>query len=308
MNTSINFTTFINIMKDRIQQKLGEDYQIYWKEVRKNNGIVLNGLVVQRENCNASPTIYVDNYYREEMTKDDIFSIADNLVEEFGNPKLGKSIDLRSFLDFSKASEKILYKLIHREKNRKLLEDIPHRNILDLSIVYYYMVEEAPFYGKASIMINNQHMKRWNTSEEQLYRLACQNSPRLLPWNLETMESVLREVLREGDLAETEDMLQNTASQLPMYVLSNEAKLWGAACILYPEVLRLCAQELDDNFYILPSSVHEVILMPKKDSKNYLALKEIVKEINSTQVAPDEVLANSVYYYDKEAAELFCTG
>ena len=256
MNTSINFRAFTDIIQTRIQEKLGEDYKVYTKEVKKNNGIELTGLIAQKKNCNTSPAIYINEFYKEDITREEVLEIADSLYEDYEMPEFGQTLDLSGFIDFSKAQKQVAFKLIHAEQNRELLEEIPHRLFFNLAIVYYYTVKEAPFHGKASILVHNSHMKQWNTTEEELFQSAMRNTPTLLPWKLENMEEVMTELLSDGLCSDISD-LKNDSQPFPMYVLSNQPKLLGAACILYPGVLQECAKELEGNFYVLPSSIHE---------------------------------------------------
>jgi hypothetical protein len=83
-----------------------------------------------------------------------------------------------------------------------------------------------------------------------------------------------------------------------MYVLSNDRGINGASTLLYPNVLYDFASSIRMNFYILPSSIHECILVPDTGKLSKAALKEMVKDVNDSHVSADEVLSNEVYYYD----------
>ena len=89
-----------------------------------------------------------------------------------------------------------------------------------------------------------------------------------------------------------------------MYVLSNKSKLNGSGCILYQNLLRSLGKKLESDFYILPSSVHEVLLIPADDQDSYEELTAMVQEVNATQLANEEILSDHVYYYSREAEKL----
>ena len=89
-----------------------------------------------------------------------------------------------------------------------------------------------------------------------------------------------------------------------MFVISNTSKIFGASCVLYPGVLEKFAAEKDADIFVLPSSIHEMILVPEKEDQDYSTLPNIVKETNRTEVDPEEVLSDSVYYYDRKAGVL----
>ena len=323
-NTSIDFTSFKNRILEDLRQELGEEYIVFSHMVRKNNGIELTGIVARRSGCNASPTIYLDPFYHEEMTEGEMTEIAERLTRDFRKAEIKEDMDLSGFLEFKQARERLAFRLINREKNRELLKEIPYKTYFNLAVVFYYSVQEPPFCGKAAILIHNTHMKLWNTNVDELFQIAFQNTPKLFPSKIESMETVMKEVLAEGLLKdlpkgfeEREEFTQEwveeilaqmtgeiTQIRLPMYVLTNSQKLYGAVCMLYPGVLKAFAEKLEQDFYVLPSSVHETILVPAGKGTDKDTLREIVTDINRTQVAEDEVLADSVYYYSRSKDQL----
>ncbi|MDE6186451.1 MAG: hypothetical protein K2G39_13645, partial [Lachnospiraceae bacterium] len=297
-DTSMNFTSFTqSILKD-LQKKLGDNYSVFSHNVKKNNGIELTGIVAKRKGCNTSPTIYINDLYKPGITPKEAGTIADMLYDHFQAAEFDDDLDMSGFVEFDKAKEKLAFKLVHAEKNKELLKLIPHKVFHNLAIVFYYTVQEAPFYGRGAILVYNTHMKQWEADLDILYKIAFENTPILFPSITENMQDVMRSILMDGledDLLGTEgvdeDFLKEVWEQevgetkMPMYVLTNKQKLYGAACMLYPGVLKGFAEKINRDFYILPSSVHEVILVPADADTDREALCEIVTEINRTQVA-----------------------
>lgn len=322
-NTSIDFTSFTQTILKNLQEKLGSDYTVFSHNVKKNNGIELTGIVAKRTGRSTSPTIYINNFYRKDITKEETERVSDALFNEFRASEFEEDMDLSGFALFDRAKKKIVFKLINAEKNKELLRSVPHRLFHNLAIVFYYTVQEAPFYGKATILVRDNHMKKWGTNADELMEIAQQNTPVLLPSVIDDMADVMRGILSESlreDIAgakigakEKADLLDEKwfddlidqmsrddgSKKIPMYVLTNRQKLYGAACMLYPEVLKKFAEKMRQDFYVLPSSVHEVILVPASAGTDQESLREIVTDINRTQVAEDEVLADSVYFYSR---------
>ena len=89
-----------------------------------------------------------------------------------------------------------------------------------------------------------------------------------------------------------------------MYVMTNTRGINGAACLLYKNALARFAQKLKQDLFLLPSSVHEVILVPKSDILKKEDLSEMVREINKTEVSPKEVHSDTVYVYDRLSDQL----
>lgn len=316
---SINFKSFTQIMLSYLKERLGENYTVFAHSVKKNNGIELTGIVISRTGCNTSPTFYIDGIYHEDITDEEVKKEAERIYDQFQKAEIKEDLDFSDFLDYQKVKEKVAVKLINAKKNKELLTEIPHKLFYDLALVVYYPVQEVPFEGKASVLIYHTHRKQWGIDEEELLKEAIGNTPRLFPGKIESMDHVMKQIfsaelgknynneeLCKLGISEEEwaDILmlsgrKNGKRTIPMYVLSNRQKLYGAVCMLYPDLLKNFAEKIGQDCYILPSSIHEVILVPANAASGGEELREIVTDINRTQVAEEEVLADSVYYYSK---------
>lgn len=323
MNTSVNFAVFTASVIKVLQEKMGDDYKISSSNVKKNNGVELTGIIVEKKGCNTSPTIYADDFYEDYLKGVSLEKIAETICSIAQKSRFTSSVDLSGFTDFEKAKGQIAFKVINCEKNRELLRDVPHKIFYNLAMVYYYVVKEPPFYGKASVLIRNQHLVKWKIESDELCRTAMENTPLLFPAEIESIEDVMADILknaldnkREGKREEENvpaeilnddwsdelfirlrNDLKNEKSKTSMYVLSNKQKLNGAACMMYPDILKKFADEKNCDLYILPSSIHEVILLPVSQQTSAAALLDMVAEINKTQVEEGEVLADSVYCF-----------
>ena len=291
----MNITSFTNQIVQLLQKELGDTYQISLRKVTKNNGVTLTGIVAKREDFNSFPTIYIDDYYDQDAGEEELLSITRNMADRLRQADVNQTLDIDEFIDFSRAKHKISFKLINTDMNRKLLKDIPSRPFFNLSIVYYYLLEKDSFEGNASILIRNSHMDTWEVNEEEIYEAAYYNAPRLLPPMLQSMDELLDGAFPGESF---EDLI-------PMYVLTNREKLFGASCILYPDALKKFAQSVNSDLYVLPSSIHETILLPQNSELNPEAFLDIVTEINHSQVEEEEVLADSVYFYNKKEDALY---
>lgn len=326
MNTSVNFAAFTAAVMKKLQDKMGDNYKISSNNVKKNNGIELTGIIVEKKGCNTSPTIYADDFYEDYLKGVSLEKIAETICGIAQKSRFTESVDLSGFTTFEKAKRQIAFKIINYEKNRTLLQDIPHKTFYNLAIVYYYSVMEPPFCGKATVLIHNQHLIKWGIDSEELSRTAMKNTPVIFPAVIENIENAMSEILKEtlvnsekepevmgnimteisnGDWDEgffirLQRELKNEKNKIPMYVLSNKQKLNGAACMLYPDIMKKFADEQKSDLYILPSSVHEVILLPVSEHNSPAVLLEMVTEINKTQVEEYEVLADAVYCFRRE--------
>lgn len=299
----MEFTNFTTLVKNEVQKRAGENYQVKLNDIVKNNGVVLSGITLMQDDSNISPTIYLNQYYDDyENGETTLGTVIDEVMDTYERNKVNRSIDMRFFLNYDTVKSRITYKLINTEKNRELLEDIPHIPFHDLSIVFQCLVSGERF-GNASILIHNVHMHLWKVNARELYERAMENTPLLQGYELTDMKSVLEEMraMSGGECDETEDIQQ----EVPMYVLSNKSRVHGASCILYKDILKDFATVVNQDLYVLPSSIHEVILLPADGTQDCEQLKEMVREINQSQVEEEEVLSDSVYYYRRNSDSFF---
>ena len=281
---------FLERMKEILSKKMGEGVHIKIQHVRKNNNVVYMGLIIHQEGCNIAPTLYVDSLYEEYRMGADMESLAEKVLESYRQGTVKKDIAMDFFLDFEKVKDRIAYRLINAKMNEELLKDIPHIIYLDWAICFYYAFHDDAI-GDGMILIHNSHMDMWNTKHEELMKLAGVNTPRMFNPMLMSM----------GDLLKSMKMEQ-VASNL--YILTNEQKCQGAVALLYPGMLKKAAQLLDGDFFVLPSSIHEVLLLKRQEYDDTDILLDMIHEANSNHVMEEEILSNHLYYYDTKREKL----
>lgn len=279
--------------KEQILSGLKErfpDASLSIKPVLKNNAVILDGLMILENGTNISPTLYLNYYYEIYCDGTPLPDVLDSILNTYQATRPSGKIDTSFFTNYQNVKSKIVYKLINYEANKSLLSHIPHYRKLDLAIVFYYLLSTSKT-GNATILIRNEHLAFWDISKYQLYLQAKQNTPTLLPYQLKNMNELLCDLLGTNEAHEL--------PMCPMYVLTNTSKLYGASCILYDHLLEDISKQLSCDFYILPSSVHEVILFPATDNASYTELSQMVQDVNRTQVSPEELLSDHVYYFSR---------
>lgn len=270
---------------------LDDSAQISVQPILKNNQVVLDGLTITEHDCNISPTIYLNYYYDELQNGRPIEELQKQILSTYLSNKPTESIDISFYTSYQNISGRILFKLIHAKENEELLKEIPHLPYLDLAIVFYCLISTTPT-GSATILIRSQHLTFWNISVDELYQQALTNTPTLLKAEIKSMNDIMSELLTPPELAEL-----TKADSSPMYVLTNAQKLYGAVCILYPDILHQFALQCSKDLFILPSSVHEVLLLPADNSASIEELNQMVCDVNETQVQNEEILSNHIYLY-----------
>lgn len=293
----MNYETFKSSAVTSIQKYFGDNTTVSLHSIMKNNNIRLDGLTIQNPTINISPTIYLNYYYDDYVGGKSFPSIVDDIITAYQEHLPRENMDLSFFTDYNKVKYHIIYKLIHFEQNQELLKDVPHFRFLDLAIVFCCFIPNTPN-GNATILIHNHHLSFWDVTAEALYELAKKNTPILLPYELKSMEEVLNSMC--SGMAELLHDSPEDSEELPkMYVLTNKLKLYGASCMLYPNVLADFAKSKASDLYIIPSSIHEILLIPKEKHTNLSDLNHIIQEVNTSQVLEEEVLSDHAYYFDR---------
>ena len=272
----------------------GVDIQV--QDVVKNNGIRLTGLVFQERGSLPAPCIYLEDFYAAYQDGGmDMGAAADEILTVYDRECKAPEFDVPAFLDYSRISSRLHGRLVNTEKNAGLLEQIPHRDILDLSLIYYVEVSgPGSGGGTGSIRVENGQMQSWGVSEGELYNRAMQNMQAKGRASVLKMEDILGMALRRGCAGEPEEGFS-------VYVLTNSVKMYGAAQMLDSKALETAAEIFGSDFYILPSSIHETILIPVVEEKAALEkLAQLVREVNGTVVRGEDYLSSHVYRY--------CTG
>lgn len=270
----MNYTEFMNAMLCEIRGQVDAQVRTELYTVTKNNGTRRTGILFKQEDSNLAPTIYLEEFYQKYLKGQQVPDLADSICSIYQEIRVKKTCDCQNLFDFNHVKEHIVYKLIRRDANEELLKQIPYEPFLDLAVVYYIQIDNTRF-GSAAIQIRNEHLRYWRVEKEEIRRLAEKNTPRIYP-------AQIQKIVRF------------------MYVATNEQCSLGAAVMRYPDFREKVRGMIRGDFYILPSSIHEVILVPESFGLEPERMQEMVKEINQTGVAPEEVLSDSVYYFDGE--------
>ena len=286
---------FSGNMKKAVENILGEGYSIEEALIDKNNGVQLDALVIRAPGMNIAPTIYLRSYYENYEDGESLQEGAARLAEDYRKAMPEDGFDVSFYEDYECVKKGLSYKLISAERNAELLMNIPYVPFLDLAIVFYYAFEKSGL-PDGSILIKNKHMEMWGVSTEQLMKDARENAPKSLPGICRDMWSVLERIYP----GKAEEVIPENEPVLPMYVLSNSRMINGAAAMLYPDILHNLSETLKSDLYIIPSSVHEVIVFARNMADDEKSLREMIRTVNQTQLEPQDVLSDSLYFYDRK--------
>ena len=301
----MDYEIFKEVVKESFLSYMPKGYQDMEVRVtpvdkvnRKLDGI---SLLAQNENTMISPTLYINDMYEKYSKTGDLQATLREAAEAMDEALREAEIPP---LDISTAKDNIIFQLVNTMQNEDLLKKLPHRDFQDLSIIYRWVVGVEQ-QGISSVVINNHVAESLGMGEEELFKAAAENTRRILPPVVQSMNEVMRDMfVADGMPKELADlMIGEQEPEMTMWVISNERKIEGAASMLYEDKLHSLAEKVGTDLYILPSSVHEVIAVSVEMGEPE-ELAQMVAEINMDQVDLSERLSNQVYHYDKDLRKI----
>ena len=277
-----------------------ENSRVSLVKVNKRNDTPLTALVIKNPAEDISPIIYLDRYFdiyekQGKGVREILYDIADNRLGYVGKEFISDE-HIRRILDLEKVKDRIIIKPIGYEKNKENLEGkIPFYRMGDI-VATYHIVMSYENGISASAIINNEMMKQYHITPQELHHLAVKNTAKNFPGLFLPMSEVM------ASLTGTADFIDS-----PLYVLTNRQKDMGSAVVFYPDIMDRIAQKYPEGFYVIPSSIHEMLIL----SKNLIPCDQIrimTKSINGAVVAPEEVLSDEIHEYDPVSKELYISG
>lgn len=295
----MNFKEFCNAVADDIAGYLPQDFEvknISLQDVAKNNE-TLTGLVIMGTS-NVCPNIYLNGFYEKYKNGTSYEDILEQIADLRVNADIPDSFDIENIRDFENVSCKIIPRVVSIEGNTELLIDRPYVQMADLAVTFAILLDDNDMFanaGTGSIPVSESILEMWDMTAEDLYSYAVKNIR-----NTSTFRGMTEVMMEMMDDFPAEMM--SAPEDERMFVISNNRKLFGAAALCDKEFMADVINKMDGkDFFILPSSVHECLAVVVDDNNEEIEnLRNIVRDVNDTQVVPAERLSYSVYKYTME--------
>lgn len=283
----MEYTEFKESLKNLVQEKSDDDMKVEIVQIIKNNQIKSENLTYKSRDYNLFPSIRLEELYQkyQEYGMDWCVEMAVSILKNV------KRIDEDQLMEsWESAKRRIVVELIKESWNQELLEEIPYKAFLDLAVIYRIKMWECKS-GDVVHTVTNEMMEHWNITEEELYETALANLQKE-EFEIIGLHQVLKDMTEEHIDVEQKDEFHGWA-----YVFTNRSRIKGAAAMLRTDLLNRFSETHGSDLFILPSSVHEVILLPAKEDENTAELRRIVRETNEGIVNEEEWLSDEVYYF-----------
>lgn len=314
MDHKKEYKKFEKVLVESLKERFDETKKAEIMTVKKTNVGEKKAVCIydKKSKVNSvSPNIYLDHFfsmYQEGVPMEDIVDEIIEMYEEHRNDVVDFSAD--DLCSFDKIKNKIIFRILNQELNEHMKRESPHIIFMDLLVIFQIVACE--FEGAVGyIRVTNEMMKQWNISLERLLVEALKNSERLYPARLVSLSAVIGQTASECfdypiDVKEVDYFQKDSEDECinDLLVLTNSKKMNGFGCLMYYRCAQRIAEVVGGDFYILPSSLHEAIILPGKYGiKEPQELLEMVREVNQNMVAPEEFLSDNVYYYSQERDE-----
>ena len=297
----MDFDEFKEKVKDNIKNYLPMQYEkanVSLQSVVKNNDVQLTGLMIRLEENNIAPFIYLDRYYEQYQNGMELLDIMKDIAELRVSSEQSVKLDISRITDFNQVKDNIICKLINGDMNEEYLADKPYTQIEDMAVIYVIDLGSGAE-GHMSSPITYDLMKRYGVDTQMLHEIAIHNLAKS-EIVFKSMKDALMEIMFPDGVPEEDPLAEilSAEDEIPMYVLSNAEKLNGAASVLDKDTMETISEMLGGDFVVIPSSIHEVIILPMDDNVDKDELEGIIREVNTGQVAPEERLSYHAYQYD----------
>ena len=296
----MNYEEFKSEFVDTLQERLyerGNEVNISITNVEKMNE-AYEAITITPAESNIGMNMNLEALaavYENGMDFDEIVEQVTHKIEEHLSNM--PTFDVQALTDYEQMKDKISMEVVAADRNADLLAKVPHQQMEDMAVVYRFVVESDAT-GRATMLVTNDLLNKMGVTPEQLHADALENAPEFRPAIIKSMSEVMVDMMGPGaaDMLGIDEFPQDEM----MYVATVPDKISGAGVIAYQEFMDQAAEKLGGDFYILPSSIHEILLVKDDGSFGSDYLKSMVEEVNATQVAPEEKLTDSVYHYDSK--------
>ena len=296
-----NITVFAEMVMKQLKDLLGDGYSISVSENRKNNGITPVGLSISSnsERPDAGVIIYLEGYLESYNEGDmDIRDICENIIKVFHENMRDFDFDAGSITSFDKVKDQLRLKLVNSELNKEQLYMQPHRSFRDLAIVYYLPLQVNGY--AASMTVSLALMELWGVDEDELYNTAIENVKHKSDYCIIGIADLMKYIAAKSGL-NVEDGFCAPPPDMEMYVATNASRELASNIILNNNMLKEFSDSIHGrDFYILPSSIHDLIFIPATDWADVRRFSEMVKDVNDNELDKEEILSYSVYRYNRD--------
>lgn len=294
----MDYEQFVEKFLDDIKQNMEhENVELHRLEVQKVNE-KLDGVSIRYPDSPVAPTIYLESKYQMYQDGYTVEEVAESTTKQL--EQIRRDTPAMPNLSPESAKNNLYCAVVNAEDNKELLKNIPHEKVEDLAVIARFKVGED-----GSFIVSNDMCKHLKMTSEEIMEQAHSNTSKQ-QYECRNMNEVMKEIMVAQGMPEeyVDEMIQSQGEGCPLYVLTNQSRVDGAVAMADKKALEKACEQIGEDFYILPSSRHEVLLVPSSVVTDVKDLKDMVEQVNSTEVSKADKLSDHVYKYDSLSKKL----
>lgn len=301
---------FTEDVMQQIKDYLPEEYQNVECTVEnreKNNGIIRRGLSLSQPGERISPIIYMEPFYEKIQRGVSMSLVMPEIANmcEMSMKNMSK-IQILDLTSYEEAKEHMTVKMVNTRANQRMLRELPHKELEDLSVFCQIELPSSSDDHSETINVTHEIIERWGVDQDVVIKGALESAEKKHPPVMIAMQDALEWCM--GNQKEEFNLLETGSAQEldinGMFVLSNQVKVHGAAVLTYPGMSEKLNELFPDGFYVIPSSIHEILIVSQKLEISPKQLGEMVREVNRTAVSREDILSDRVYQFDKDKGRI----
>lgn len=284
------------------EEYAGTGWKVESDILLKNNDTDKYAVIFSTPDENTiTPTIYIEEYYEDYIAKKQTMSEIVEQIRILAAEVQKQMPDYKDLtFDFDACKQNIFFRLVSRKQNKKILQDCPFLPFLDLAITFHVVCRHTVT-GMETMNVTNMLMNYWGVGTRELMQLAEVNTPRIFPAHIDSLENMLLRFLTRTEEPDTErEESHKRLNNSSLFILSNTKGTYGASVIAYPNLMKKLSEQYNTGFYLIPSSVHEVLLMPENSQDALSGISSLVGQVNHEHVREEDILSDHAYYYDRK--------
>ena len=297
----MDFETFKEELREDMEKALyertGTEHSVNLQTVEKMNE-TYEALTIKPENSDIGVNINANELFRAYSDGMDYDRLVDGAVNKARDAlENSPNFNIEAFKDYDKMKETLAMEVVSAERNADLLTTVPHKDMEDMAVVYRFVISTGV--GESgSVLVTNKMLDEYGITPEQLHADAMKNAPEVRPMEIKGMGEVLAEQMG----IENAEMLGFAIppEQDQMLVASVKGNVHGAGVLAYEDFMDKASDRVGGSFFILPSSIHEILIIPDNGQFDLKSLENMVREVNATTVDPVDKLTDNVYHYDAQ--------
>lgn len=272
-------------------QKLGIEADVSEHHIEKLNDSY-DALSVTPKGSSIGVNANLDEIFHGVERGRDYSEVLSGVTESLkGSLEHMPKLQVSDLTNYAEMKNKLAMEVVSAERNASMLQNVPHEQMEDIAVVYRLVLDSSKD-ASSTVLVTNDLMDKFGITHEQLHDDAMKNAPLIRPAEIKGMEETLNEMQGGPALEPDPDEI--------LFVAGVPDQTHGAAVIAYPNFFENAAEKLGGDYFIIPSSIHEVLLVKDTGEMNARDLAAMIREVNATEVALEDVLTDHAYHYDSK--------